>query len=139
MKTETRTERVEFEQEVVEYVCDFQGCEFRTNDKADADRHHGDKHAVKATKKALGKDWDLFESESDFKAHIAAQGPEFGGRWEGSGWYTFIYDQVPCGRGCCQRDEYLAMHATHYRAQLRNEVAAKRAKLTEWRKAFGDK
>lgn len=92
-------------EEIETFVCDEDGCDFKTENEEDAEQHQG-KHAVKKEMTVDGLNLYYFESKEKAECYLKTRLSEYGAdrtyvRWVDKGWYHLIWEQEPCRRGCC--------------------------------------
>lgn len=95
--------------ETTRYECEETGCEFKTEDEAEAKQHHGRIHAVKAVLEAGGRAMYWLESKEDAEAFLHAENDGYQYRifevdWSEPGWYMEHTWTQRCPKGCC--DDY---------------------------------
>lgn len=88
------------------YCCPVCPAEFE--EEADAQRHYGEKHAVRARVALDHQTTYLLLTPEDYKLWLCSyRGEGFDevseGGWEGPGWYLVQSKSVPCRKGCCYR------------------------------------
>jgi hypothetical protein len=102
-RSEKRTEPA-YEVETTYYGCDH--CGYETLDPEDLKFHHGQDHALKATKDVAGQTFYRFESKADMDAWISTKG--IGDGWPTAatdgpfpGWFVIVTEKTRCRRNCC--------------------------------------
>lgn len=143
MKTETTTRKYE----TTYYICEEDGCNFRTADKHEAERHPWKHKSFEDVDLEFYFDTDdfpesstlrLFLSQEDYQSYSQHSGAERdrSDPWEGPGWYQTWIGRVPCGHGCCSVEALFTRPARKTLDKLRgmqfeiNEALEQIEKLT---------
>ena len=131
MKTKTVKEMVEVE--TTTYYCDH--CTFEAYYEEDMQEHYGKEHAAKDHKTIEGREYYLFLEESDVNCWIDAKcnySEYYSVEWKGPGWYTLIYDQRLCLRGCCMEDTNTFIEANSFIDSEIEETKSEMMKLESY-------
>lgn len=130
--------------ETTRYECEEQGCDFKTEDEAEANLHHGKTHAVKAALEAGGEDLRWFESDQDAKAWLHAEYDGYQYRvfevdWAEPGWYRVHTWTKRCPRGCC--DDYcVGLQPIEWKiSEIEREIERKQRYLDTIREAIEER
>lgn len=115
MKKITKTEIVpkkvipSYEKEVIEFICDIDSCDFKTDSEKAAEKHLGEEHAVIDEKYIYDNDFYYFKTKEAAEAWLKTRYYDYSNiAWVGEGWYGEEIGTKPCPRGCCE-DSYLTL------------------------------
>jgi hypothetical protein len=101
-----------YEKEIVEFVCDADGCDFTTNNEKKAEEHFGKEHAALDQVSIDDINFCYFATKEAADAWAETQYHDIKYvDWVGEGWYGAETGHQPCSRGCCT-DYYIRLQ--HY-------------------------